>query len=293
MATVAERWFPWALRATWVLVAVLGAPAIDGAVDGRSDAVGTAASVGAGALWLIGVAAMAVPSVIGLTATRAVVPLAPVAAVVALVAGADAVDGVALLASGVVACALAGAAETGRAFVQASAYGDEDRHPLRPPFGYAVASAASWVLWAGALLAGPLLLAARSWIAGLAVTAVAVALTAVLPRRWHRLARRWLVLVPVGVVLHDHLVLAETLMVRRTELDGLRLAPAGTDALDLTGPATGHAVELSTIEPVTALLAPTRRGATARPVHLTALLAAPTRPGRLLRAAAARRLRVG
>ena len=63
-------------------------------------------------------------------------------------------------------------------------------------------------------------------------------------RRWHKLSRRWFVLVPTGVVVHDHLVLAETLMMRRNEVVGLRLAPADTEALDLTGPAAGHAVEV-------------------------------------------------
>jgi hypothetical protein len=183
--------------------------------------------------------------------------------------------------------------ELGRAYVQASAYGDEERHPLRPPLGMLIVSAAAWVIWAAALAIGPLALAARSWAVGAVLTLVAVLGTPLLLPRWHQLARRWLVLVPAGVVVHDPVVLAETLMLRRSQVAALRLAPAGTEALDLTGPATGHALELSTKESVTALLVPAPGADTARAVHLTACLVSPTRPGAALRSAAARRLPVG
>ncbi len=56
-------------------------------------------------------------------------------------------------------------------------------------------------------MVGPLALAARAWVPGVLLTAAAVALGWFLGRRFHRLARRWLVLVPAGVVVHDHLVL--------------------------------------------------------------------------------------
>jgi hypothetical protein len=287
------RFVPWALRLAWLLTAVLGAPAVTSAVDGRSDPVRAVAQIGGAVVWAVGVAAMAIPAVVSLTATRAIVPLAPVAGAVTLTAGADGLDVVALVAPGAVATLLAFAAETGRAFVQASAYGDEDRHLLRPPFAYAMASVVMWCVWASALLSSPLLLAASAWIAGVVILAVAVACTLVLPRRWHRLARRWLVLVPAGIVLHDHVVLAETLMLRRSEVARIRLAPSDTRALDLTGPATGHAIEVTTTTSVTALVGPTPEDRRGRAVHLTAFLAAPTRPGRFLRSAAARRLPVG
>ena len=99
--------------------------------------------------------------------------------------------------------------------------------------------------------------------------------------------------VPVGLVIHDQLVLAETLMLRRQEIAGVRLAPGDTQAADLTGPAAGHAVEISTVEPVTALFAATPKQPRGTAIHLTACLVSPTRPGLALSAAAARRLPVG
>ena len=276
------------MRAAWVATAVLGAPAISEATDDRSTAVRAVALWGSGAGWIAGVGAMAIPSLLGLTATRAIVPVAIPVALAAALGGADATDASVLAALALVSTTVSLSGELGRAFVQASAYGDEQRFPLRPPFGFAVATVVSWLLWAAALVTGPLLLAARSWIAGALVTAVALALAALAPRRWHLLAVRWLVLVPAGVVLHDPIVLGETLMLRRSQIRGVRLAPVGTEAADLTGPATGHALEVSTTEPVTAVLAGTRRRPKRRPIHLTGFLVSPSRPGSALAALSSR-----
>ena len=82
-------------------------------------------------------------------------------------------------------------------------------------------------------------------------------------------------------------------MIRRNELAALHLAPAGTEALDLTGPAAGHAVEVITREPTTAILAATPTMRRGRVIHFTGCLVAPTRPGQLLGAARQRHLPVG
>ena len=288
-----ERILPWLLRLAWVGVAVGGASAIDGATSGRSDPVDAVAGYGSAVVWVIGVAAMAIPAAGSLTASRLIVPLSVPAAVITWVAGASAAEGASFLAAAATASLLVFSGDLGRSFVQASAYGAEDRHLLRPPAAYLLAALVTWSLVASALLAGPLLLAARNWLVGGAISTLAAAGIALGWPRWHRLARRWFVVVPIGVVIHDDLVLAETLMLRRGEISALRLAPADTEALDLTGPAAGHAVEINTTESVTALLGatPSRRHPAA--IHLTACLVAPSRPGQTLRAADARRLPVG
>lgn len=289
--TALDRALPWLLRAIWVAVLVAGGDAISAATDGRTDAVSGVATYGAGIIWLAGVIALAVPAVVSLTAMRLILPISPVVAAVAWLGGADAVDGAAFVALAAAATAVAFSADVGRGFVQASAYGDEDRYPLRSPPAYALAAVIAWCVCAGALIAGPLLLADQNWFVGAPVTALAIAGSVFAWPRWHRLARRWLVIVPVGLVIHDHLVLAETLMLRRQEITHLHLAPAATEAADLTGPAGGHALEIVTSEPVTALRAGTPAVPAGTAIHLTACLVAPTRPGRAL-ASAARRLHV-
>jgi hypothetical protein len=288
-----RRAVPWLLRISWVAALVIAGPALDSAFAGRPDAVHDVARAVGGALWVLGVGAMAIPAVVSLTATRAVVPLAVPISIAVAVAGADLPEAVTFMAIATVSTLIACSAELGRAFVQASSYGDEERFPLRPPLAYLVASIATWLVWSAAVLAGPLLLADRRWVLGGVGTALAIGLAVWAWPRWHKLARRWFVLVPTGVVVHDHVVLGETLMVRRHELAAVRLARADTQALDLTGPAPGHAVELVTNESTTAILAATPSTPRGRVIHFTACLIGPTRPGQVLTAASARRLPVG
>ena len=193
-----------------------------------------------------------------------------------------------------VAAVLVGAADTGRVYVQTSAYGDEQRFPLRPPLGYLAATVVSWSVWVAAVITAPLAWAARAWVLAVIATLVAAAATWLLPRRWHQLSRRWLVAVPAGLVVHDPVVLAEPLMMQRRQIDELGLVDSRrtSGALDLTGPTPGLAVAIILAEAATVILAPRPATPRGRAIHLTALLVSPSRPGAVLREAARRRLTV-
>ena len=119
---------------------------------------------------------------------------------------------------------------------------------------------------------------------------LAVAATVFVGPRWHTMARRWLVLVPAGLVVHDPLVLADTLMVRTDQIAAIGLARAETEAADLTGPASGFAVQVDTTETVSTVFAFTPREPNGRAIHMTGFLVAPSRPGAALRRAADRGL---
>ena len=287
------RWLPWVTRASWVLVAVVGGQAIEAAVDGRSAAVRWVAGVGGWAAWGVVLAAMLIASVRSLTIVRVGTPVSAAVAVAVVVAGVSAAELLSFVVPAAITLLALFTAEFGRSFVQASAYGDEDRFPLRPPAAVGVAAVVTWMVWAAMIVAGPLLVAARSWIVGVPLTMLALVGTLVLAPRWHRLSRRWLVLVPAGIVLHDPVVLADTLSLRTNQVRRMRLAPEATEAADLTGPASGYAVEIETIGTVTALFAFTPKEPNGRAIHLTAFLVSPSRPGQALAAAAARRLPVG
>jgi hypothetical protein len=287
----ARSWL-WISRGGWGLAGTAAVLSVDAATDGRSTAVAVAASI---VLWLVvggAVTALVVPSAISLTVLRMLAPLAVVGAVVAWSAGA----GLPLGAFGTVATLLnalvVASGDVGEAYVQASAYGDERRFLLRPPLALVAPVAVTWLVWAAAVLAGPLLIGAARPVAGIPVTAVAVALTWLLLPRFHRLSRRWLVLVPAGLVVHDHVVLAETQLVQRHNLVGVHLALVDTGAADLTGPCAGHALEVTLREMATVVTTPARRGERGRALHVGAFLVAPTRPGRALQAAADHRLPV-
>jgi hypothetical protein len=286
------RLTPWIARVGWILVAVVGGSAVDAAVDGRSSAVVWTTAIGGWTIWAVVALGLAIASVRSLTIVRIGVPLALVATIGVAVAGADAMDTVLLGLPAAIAALAVMAADFGRQFVQASAYGDEERFPLRAPVAAGAAAVVAWLLWAPALVTGPLLLASRQWVAGVLLTSVAVAGAVFLGPRWHRLSRRWFVLVPAGIVLHDPVVLADTLPLRTAQVAHVALAPADTQAADLTGPASGYAVEVTTTESITAVFAFTPKEPDGRAIHLRAFLVAPSRPGAVLTAAMRRGLPV-
>jgi len=279
---------PWAARIAWLVVALAGIWSIGEALDGRSHALRVTVTAAAWLACGVGVVALMVPSALGLTTARMVAALAVCASVVSWVAGAGAAAGAVFLASALVSALVIGSADFGQRCVQASAYGDEDRFLLRAPAAFLPPVAMAGVLWAAAVLAAPLLLATGQWILGILAAVVGGMLTVAVVPRFNLLSQRWLVLVPAGLVVHDPVVLGETLMVPRSDVDGIELALAGTEAADFTGPAGGHAVEISLTSMTDALLAPTKRAPRGTALHVRSFLVAPTRPGAVLRAAQSR-----
>lgn len=277
----------WSLRATWAALA-LTAAGFGEALSDSSRPVQIVAMVGLWTGWALGLLATLVPTVTSLTGLRLLAPLAPVVAVTSLASGASDVLGIVALALGLAACALAFSGEIGEMFSQGSAYGAERRLPLRPPAPLVPVLVLVWCLLAAALLTGPLLLAARSWVLGAAVSALAAALVVVLVPRFRLLAERWLVIVPAGLVVHDPHLLAETFMLPASAVAGVSLAEADTEAADVTGNALGYAVEISLRDFDKIVLAADRDHPGGRALHVKSILVSPTRPGRAIAAWSAR-----
>ncbi len=285
-------WLPWVMRALWAGLALLAGPALASALAERSRPVELVAAVLAWGLWAVGLVAALVPTTVSLTVLRLLAPTAVAAAVAAGLAGASASATAAALAGTGAAALVAARAEIGQHFVQGSAYGDEQRFPLRPPGPVVVALPVLAALVVVGALAGPLLLAARAWVAGAVTLAVGFPLAVVVARRLHELSRRWLVVVPAGVVVHDPVGLTDNLLLPRALLARIALAPVGTGAADLTLGAPGLALEITSHELVTVVLAADRRHPQGRALHAQAVLVAPSRPGAVLAACAGRRLPV-
>jgi hypothetical protein len=289
---------PWVVRATWVAVALGAAPALGDALDDASRAVQVTASVGLWAGWVAVLVAALVPRASSLTVLRAGAPAALVATVAAAVHGPTGTDDA--IALGVAAAAVAASwwAVTADAFVDGSSYGDERRFALRSPPGLLLGAVpVAWGLAVVVPAVAALLLAARSWVpGGLLALAGAAGIRLGAPAL-HRLSRRWLVLVPAGLVVHDHLTLPDPVLLRRGTLRRLGPVPAAAapaaDDLDLRLGAGGLPVGIELVEPTELPLA---RGAGRRRAVETVVarrvVVAPVRPGAFL-AAAAGRLPVG
>ena len=181
----------------------------------------------------------------------------------------------------------------GRFYVNGPAYPNELRLPLAVPGPLWLGPLElAWAVTVGAPLGGLLLLAARQWVAGGLVLVVGGAGAVVAARALHGLSRRWVVFVPAGLVLHDPVTLADPVLFERPGIETLRPAPAGSDSLDLTQRAPGLALELVLWEKVPlVLIRPGRLGGDSG--SSARLLFTPTRPGLVLREAAARRIPVG
>jgi hypothetical protein len=271
----------WLFRAAWLSLVFAMGPAIGDATDHRSRAVQLVATIGCWVVWSVVLVASLVPTTVSLTAVRVLVPGTPVVSVIAWSAGAGgAAAGLALGAS-LVATVAAFSGELGESFAQGSAYGHERRLPLRPPAAVAVATFLAWAVLVSSAIVGGLGLAARCWLLGAPLGALSIAAAPALARRFHRLSKRWLVVVPAGLVVHDHVILAETVLFQKQELAGVSLALVGSAAADLTGTALGPVVEVRLRELGTVVLAAPPRGQT-RALHVGAILVSPTRPGRLL-----------
>ena len=188
----------------------------------------------------------------------------------------------------VVATALATAivvsfgAEYGRSHVQAAAYGAERRHMLRPPAAALFVSVVAWTVVAALLIAANVI--TTRWI-DVTLRIVVAALTAALAYRATTLARRWFVVVPAGVVIHDPLLLTDSIMIPHRDVTSLD-ADTGTSsttigALDVTGATWGPTLIVTTREACDVSLTDfgARLTRTGTRLHAGAVRFAPSRPG--------------
>jgi hypothetical protein len=277
----------WALRAVWLVQPVTLGPAL---ADGFHDLDGhTFLSVSAWVLWGLGLLATLVPRPLTLTTIRIGGP----AAAALSVWTATTVDDTAL-----VAVALGGAFVLGvlshwpavaDTCVDGASYGDEKRFLLRAPGPVVLAlGPLAWALTVAGVVVGPLLLASGDSAVGSAACVAGLPIAAASARALHHLHRRWIVLVPAGFVLHDHLALADPTLLPRDALASVGPASADTDAHDLTQAARGMALEVRCREPHD--LRPASRDGSAEVVVTEAFLCAPARPDAVLAEAKRRRL---
>ena len=269
----------WAARAVWAAVGVL-AP-WDTVADGRTAAVSAVLRTWGWTSWLAVMVALFVPAALSLTAVRT---LAPAVAITAFFMGNPvwafpAVVMLRVLLSRDVADVL----------VQGSAYGAETRFALRTPVPYLAPAVLVWSALVATTVGGSLLLAAGNPAAGIPVTAAGALLAWKVPVRLHRLSRRWLVVVPAGLVVHDHLVLGETMMVRRDHLGAVTLQESPGDEADLTGAVPGRRVRIVMTQPDKIILAPItmRTLGTTEALHVVSFAVAPLRAAAAVSAAGA------
>ncbi len=274
--------------ATWIVTAAT-APAggaLPPALYPGGAAGRVAVTVGLWFAFAVVLAALLLGGPRALTVVRIAVPAAAAVEAWALGAGPSLGDAAAVTAAAAaLVCAFTVLLPAyGEAQVDAASYGDERRFLLRPP-GPALLTLVVplWAMSAAGAVAGPLLLARGAWVAGAVACAAWLPAAALGAHSLFRLSTRWLVFVPNGLVVHDHLAVAEPLPLARRGIASLGPAPADTSAADLTAQSFGIALELRLNEPVTARVRVGRKLSEER--ALTSILVSPSRPAAVMRTA--------
>ncbi|MBJ7460473.1 MAG: hypothetical protein JHC90_02690 [Ilumatobacteraceae bacterium] len=237
----------WVARVAWVALALIpNGIAATLASHGRSAQL--VFTLGAWALWALGTLAIFWLSPYSLSALRMVAPLAAAGLVGFVFASLSTYTDVALsdvawslvgVAVGVLALVCIFLPAFGLLHVQASAYGDEKRLLLRVPATQIAPIAVSYTVMVAFPVATLFALGAEVWWLAALCLVPTILIFRVVPKRLHRFSRRWLVVVPAGVVVHDELLLAETFMVRTTAVTRVDLSATSGDALNLTGDIAG------------------------------------------------------
>jgi hypothetical protein len=287
-----DTWWPWILRVLWIILPFTAGPLFGDALSDGTRAVQVTGTVGLWGLWACGLLATAIPHTLTLTPIRILAPGGVAVAVWATAS--DGLSGAALigLTSTAIAAAAAMAPVTAAGFVNGSAYGDERRLPLRPPVTMLLGPIPlAWAIAVAVLGVLPLAAAAQRWVVTGLMAAICAPLAVLSYRALHRLAGRWLVFVPAGLVVHDPIAVPDPVLFKRTAIRAFGPALATSTATDLTMGASGLALELRVRETVEISY---RQAPGAEPVttELEAVLVAPSRPGAVLDEAKRRRITV-
>lgn len=181
----------------------------------------------------------------------------------------------------------------GDAMVNGSAYGSERRMALRTPaVAYLGPIPVAWTAIFFGLTGWALLFNGVHPVAGIAAAIVGVPLTWVGARLLYQLARRWIVFVPAGFVIHDPFQLAEPVLLPRGTIKSLGPAEieSADDRLDLSAGALGLALEVLTEEPMAFGVL---RNANVETTKSKKLVFSPSLPGALLSEARIRGIKIG
>jgi hypothetical protein len=283
--------------AVWVTLPVTAGPAASDAVASWAGAPQVVAEVLLWAAWAVGLLAVVAPRPPLLTAVRTVAPAFLVLAIAAAIgADVDALAAAGAVAATAVAAGLVAGSALAIAAANAIAYGDEQRFPLRTPPGlYAGPLPIARALVVAGVAGGPLLLADGDVVLGIVAVVIGFPVALFLARALHSLSRRWVVLVPAGLVVADPLTLADPVLFIREHIVAVRALAATTavptEALDLRLGATAGTVLLAFDEEVE-LMRSTRARRGGALVSVPGIAVATVRRGELLETAARRRIRV-
>jgi hypothetical protein len=213
----------WVARVAWIVLPLSVGASVADATRGWSTA--TAATLAAllyGA-WLVTTIALLALRPWSFTLLRVAAPTAIAVAVWAALIGDASLRWLAVV-HAVVASVLVLRAPVANAAAAAVAYGDERRFALRVPPALGLLALVVIGVVVGGIATGPLLLAGHHWVAGTITLLVGWLLAAGGLRSLHSFDRRFIVLVPNGLVVAEPLVIGDPVLLPRDRMVAVHVA---------------------------------------------------------------------
>ncbi len=319
----------WPTRVLWLLLPLAVGFGFRETTEGLPSSSRLAIEIFGWALWFGGLLATFVPSTVALTVSRILAPaIVGFGLAIAAITGGMPVSLLLAIGFGLLVCATVFMPSFGDQMVNGSAYGSERRMALRPPaFALFGPIQLAWLVSFVGLVAAPLLVASQRYVAAAAAGVIGVAFVYGSGKVLHQFARRWIVFVPAGFVIHDPLVVVDAVLFRRTTISALgpaldirtrsnsqegKTSPQVPDSdngetntindLDLSGGAPGLALAVSTKEPLPITIrpagvfsggSPVDTGGNIKNLQTTTVVFTPTLPGQLLQEARVRGIKIG
>jgi hypothetical protein len=282
----------WTARVAWIVLPFTTGAALGDVIQPWSHAPEIVAAVLLWAAWFSGLVALLTLRPWGFTILRVVAPCALTISVIAAWSAPAATAALAIFfATAAVATALS--SPIAHACAASTAYGPERRFPLRAPLSLLAGPLpASVALVAAGIASGPLLVANRDYIAGAVALVVGVPIVGLLWRSLSALDRRWIVLVPAGLVVVDPLTFPDPVLLPREHIESLRRVGNHADQDPQSEIRVGGAgTLLLTCREPGAFVRRAGRGTST--VDADRLRFAPLRPDLVLEAAGTHRIAVG
>jgi hypothetical protein len=241
-------------------------------------------SVGMWMLWTVVAIGTWILHPVSLTAIRLSSPVVLLSLIAQLPSEEFGVLPVAVATATLISLLLIHTSDFGMTQVQAGAYGNERRFLLRIPVSLALPTLLTWVVLTALFVVADNLFASGLWIGGSVISLFSAAAIWKFVPQLHRLSLRWLVRVPAGWVIHDGVLLAENLLLRTHNIASMQLAPADTEAIDLSGITQGIPLEISLREMADVRLTPllSKATKTVDALHVKQMLVAPSQAQRVL-----------
>ena len=233
------------LRVIWIVFPLGVGPLLADGLNPFEEAPRSVLSVVLWVLWGLVLFSTFIPRPLSLTVVRFGTVTAGVLVLWACTSSATSSVIVTALIFVAVALLASSNATVGDVFVDQISYGDEKRFLLRSSAAVTgFLRPATYLVSVAGFICGPYLLAEKYFVVGAIICVVGFPLTFFGLRSLHQLNRRWVVLVPAGLVLHDHLALNEPTLFQKSKIDLIGPASIDTGATDFTQGAYGLALEV-------------------------------------------------